>query len=108
MGSAKYCRNSAIRCIEMAKRAASLRLQTTLIELARSWMRLARELESRTAFSERAEDVVVAPTKALTWRLLPQSAKWPKPAPTAILIALERPHKRHPQIARCRGDPHLR
>jgi len=63
MASTKDCRNSAIRCIEMANKAVSPRLQTALIELARSWMRLARELESQTAFSERAEDAVVVPTK---------------------------------------------
>jgi hypothetical protein len=40
------CRSNATTCIEMANRATERREQAVLFELARSWMKVAWELES--------------------------------------------------------------
>ena len=39
------CRQQAVECQRMAERAANLRMQSTLIDMARTWQRLALEVE---------------------------------------------------------------
>jgi hypothetical protein len=39
------CRQHAVECQRMAERAANLRMQSTLIDMARTWQRLALEVE---------------------------------------------------------------
>src|SRR4029079_7390065 len=45
MISAVECREHAVECRQMAERAPSLRVRDILIEMARSWERLALETE---------------------------------------------------------------
>jgi hypothetical protein len=65
MGTAKDCCHSALRCIDMAKNATDLRLQTILLELAKSWMELARtrDLADSVSLSEDTEDVAIVSSK---------------------------------------------
>jgi hypothetical protein len=39
------CRQHAVECQRMAERSANLRMQSTLIDMARTWQRLALEVE---------------------------------------------------------------
>jgi alkyl hydroperoxide reductase subunit AhpF len=41
------CRQHAIECQRMVKRAANLRMQSILIDMARTWQRLALEVEQQ-------------------------------------------------------------
>jgi hypothetical protein len=41
------CRQHAVECQCMAERAANLRMQSTLIDMARTWQRLALEVEQQ-------------------------------------------------------------
>jgi hypothetical protein len=49
------CRNNATTCIEMANRAAEQREQSALFDLARSWVKLAEELENDPALTRPCE-----------------------------------------------------
>jgi hypothetical protein len=44
------CRQHAIECERMAKRAANLRMQSTLIDMSRTWQRLALEVEQQSSY----------------------------------------------------------
>jgi hypothetical protein len=47
------CRQRAIECREMAERAPNLRVQSILIDMARTWQRLALEAEQFNQKNER-------------------------------------------------------
>jgi hypothetical protein len=51
------CRYNATACIVMANRATNEREQSTLFELAKSWMKLAGESESDRDLSDAVKDV---------------------------------------------------
>ena len=51
------CRDNAATCIEMANCATERREQAVLFELARSWMKLAWELESDPELRDAVKDV---------------------------------------------------
>jgi len=44
------CRQHAVECQCMAERAANLRMQSTLIDMARTWQRLALEVEQQFSY----------------------------------------------------------
>jgi hypothetical protein len=43
------CRQHAIECQRMVERAANLRMQSILIDMARTWERLALEVEQQSS-----------------------------------------------------------
>jgi hypothetical protein len=51
------CRDNATTCIAMANTRADLHEQSMLLELARSWIKLAGELESDPDLSDAVKDV---------------------------------------------------
>jgi hypothetical protein len=51
------CRNNATTCIVLANQALNQREQSTLFELATSWMKQAEELESDPELSDAVKDV---------------------------------------------------
>jgi hypothetical protein len=55
--NSKDCRDNAAHCIEMANCAADRRTQSVLVNLARSWLKLAEELHNNVAFSAAVKDV---------------------------------------------------
>jgi hypothetical protein len=46
-GDVKGCRDSARACVDLANNVTSTQLQSTLYDLAQSWMKLAAQLEQR-------------------------------------------------------------
>ena len=48
------CRQHAIECQQMAERAANLRMQSILIDMARTWQRLALELEHHLSYKHQS------------------------------------------------------
>lgn len=44
------CRKHAVECERMAERAANLRMQSILIDMARTWRRLALEVEQQSSY----------------------------------------------------------
>jgi hypothetical protein len=44
------CRQHAIECERTAERAANLRIQSILIDMARTWRRLALEVEQQSSY----------------------------------------------------------
>jgi hypothetical protein len=44
------CRLHAIECQRMVERAANLRMQSILIDMARTWERLALEVEQQSSY----------------------------------------------------------
>jgi hypothetical protein len=53
------CRNNVVRCIEMANEAVDDKTQSMLFELAKNWMRMAKELEANEAFRNAVKDLDV-------------------------------------------------
>ena len=51
------CHSNAITCIEMSNRATERQEQAVLLELARSWMEVAWELESDPDLRDALKDV---------------------------------------------------
>jgi hypothetical protein len=51
------CRNNATACIVVANGATNQQEQSTLFELARSWMKQAGQLESDPDLSDAVKDV---------------------------------------------------
>jgi hypothetical protein len=50
MITAVECRQHAFECQQMAERAANLRMQSILIDMARTWRRLALEVEQQSIY----------------------------------------------------------
>jgi hypothetical protein len=48
-GDPKECRLRAMRCAELARTAKTPQLKTTLLDLSKSWVRLAESLEQNHA-----------------------------------------------------------
>ena len=44
------CRQHAVECQRMAERAANLRMRSTLIDMSRTWQRLALEVEQQSSY----------------------------------------------------------
>ena len=44
------CRERAVECQRMAERVANLRMQSILIDMARTWRRLALEVEQQFSY----------------------------------------------------------
>jgi hypothetical protein len=44
------CRQHAVECERTAERAANLRMQSILIDMARTWRRLALEVEQQSSY----------------------------------------------------------
>ena len=44
------CRQHAVECERMAERAANLRMRSTLIDMSRTWQRLALEVEQQSSY----------------------------------------------------------
>jgi hypothetical protein len=44
------CRQHAIECERTAERAANLRMRSILIDMARTWQRLALEIEQQSSY----------------------------------------------------------
>jgi hypothetical protein len=44
------CRRHAVECQRMAERAANLRMRSILIDMARTWQRLALEVEQQSSY----------------------------------------------------------
>ena len=49
MADSKECRRRALRCAELAQRTTCDRLKELLLELTRTWLKLALELERTEA-----------------------------------------------------------
>ena len=58
-GNPKQCRLHAMRCAELAASAKTTQLKMTLIELSKSWQKMAEQLETSQALldEERLEEL---------------------------------------------------
>jgi hypothetical protein len=54
------CRQHAVECQRMAERAANLRMQSILIDMARTWRRLGLEVEQQSSYKNPTPDGGVA------------------------------------------------
>jgi len=72
MTDSKECRQHAAHCIEMANNAAGdTKLQTTLYDMAQTWLQLANEAERADALNSGAAAPAPGSSRALTERPLP-------------------------------------
>jgi hypothetical protein len=63
-GDPKICRQHASRCAELAHSARLPELKMTLIDLSRTWARLAVELERNHVLLEKDDPPPLAPRKS--------------------------------------------
>jgi hypothetical protein len=59
VGDPKDCRDNANRCIEIMNDSINVRRRETLLNLAKAWLQLARDLENSPEFSARCGDVSI-------------------------------------------------
>jgi hypothetical protein len=62
-GNPKECRQSALRCAELAHTARTPDLKNTLLDLSKSWHKLAIELERSAALLEMEDPAPVVPSR---------------------------------------------
>jgi len=62
-GEPKKCREYAWRCSELAEKARTPRLKQTLLDLSKTWLKLALEIERSHALVNMDDPPAVVPRK---------------------------------------------
>jgi hypothetical protein len=62
-GNPKECRQRALRCADLARTARTPELKNTLLDLSKSWHKLAVELERSAAFVDMDDPVPIVPRR---------------------------------------------